>query len=294
MYPRDRLLANGNLKSTPPSSAIRVPRPQLDPPHDVPIRCAGVNTSTAMPVVQPERLRQYHQDGYFILDRVIAPNELARLQRKCMQFVERERQAAAPQGMTKHQQAGKYFITFPASQNAQVADFVFGPMMSEIARATAGDDAVLFYDQFVVKGPERGQSFAWHQDSGYVSFPHRPYVTCWIALDDMSEANGTVSILSYGRAGTRDRVEHVHDGATADRIGYFGDDPGELVIVPAGSIAVFSSTAFHRSGVNTTPNYRRVYVVQYAPAPMIKPDGTQASRADPVLRGGTRCGPPHA
>ena len=114
-----------------------------------------------------------------------------------MAFVEREQQAAAERGMTKHQRAGKYFVTFPASQDPVVADFVFGERMSAVARATAGDDAVLFYDQFVVKGPERGQSFAWHQDSGYVAFPHRPYVTCWVALDDMSEANGTVSILPY-------------------------------------------------------------------------------------------------
>jgi ectoine hydroxylase-related dioxygenase (phytanoyl-CoA dioxygenase family) len=209
-----------------------------------------------------------------------------------MHFVERERAAAATNGMTRHQQDGKFFITFPASQDAQVADFVFGEMMTEVARATAGDDAVLFYDQFVVKGPERGQSFAWHQDSGYVQFPHRPYVTCWVALDDVNEANGTVSILPYSRAGTRERVEHVRNEATSDMVGYHGDDPGELVIVPAGSIAVFSSTVFHRSGVNTTPNYRRVYVVQYAPEPMINRQGKVASRADPVLKGGKRVGPP--
>jgi ectoine hydroxylase-related dioxygenase (phytanoyl-CoA dioxygenase family) len=243
-------------------------------------------------MITPNQIRQYQDDGYFILERAIAGDELARLQERCMHFVDREKRAAAANGMTKHQQDGKFFITFPASQDAQVADFVFGETMSEVARATAGDDAVLFYDQFVVKGPERGQSFSWHQDSGYVAFPHRPYVTCWIALDDVNEANGTVSILPYARAGTRERVEHVRDESTSDMVGYHGDDPGELVIVPAGSIAVFSSTVFHRSGVNTTPNYRRVYVVQYAPEPMINRKGQVASRADPVLKGGKRCGPP--
>lgn len=243
-------------------------------------------------MITAEHVRRYHDDGYFCLERAITGDELSRLQERCMHFVEREQQAAAAKGMTKHQQAGKYFITFPASRDAEVADFAFGSTMSEIARATVGDEAVLFYDQFVVKGPERGQSFGWHQDSGYVPFPHRPYVTCWIALDDVSEANGTVSILPYSRAGTRTRVEHVRDERTGDMVGYHGDDPGELVTVPAGSIAVFSSTVFHRSGVNTTPNYRRVYVVQYAPEPMNNPDGTQESRSDPVLRNGRRCGPP--
>ncbi|HEV2296253.1 MAG TPA: hypothetical protein VGR35_20580 [Tepidisphaeraceae bacterium] len=83
----------------------------------------------------------------------------------CASF-EREQQTAAANGLSKHQQAGKYFVTFPASQDPEVEKFAFGPVMSEIARATAGNDAVLYYDQFVVKGPERGQSFAWHQDSG--------------------------------------------------------------------------------------------------------------------------------
>lgn len=239
-----------------------------------------------------EHIRNYRDEGYFCLERAISGDDLSRLQERCMHFVEREQQAAAAKGMTKHQQAGKYFITYPASRDAEVAEFAFGPLMSEIARATVGDEAVLFYDQFVVKGPERGQSFGWHQDSGYVPFPHRPYVTCWIALDDVNEANGTVSILPYSRAGTRDRVEHVRDERTNDMVGYHGDDPGELMIVPAGSIAVFSSTVFHRSGVNTTPNYRRVYVVQYAPEPMATPEGTGESRADPVLRNGRRCGPP--
>ena len=41
--------------------------------------------------------------------------------------------------------------------------------------------------------------------SGYVGTdtPHRPYLTCWVALDDMSEENGTVHVLPAPRAGIR-------------------------------------------------------------------------------------------
>ena len=41
--------------------------------------------------------------------------------------------------------------------------------------------------------------------------PHRPYVFCWCTLDDVTEENGTVYLLPYDRARTRDRVEHVRD-----------------------------------------------------------------------------------
>jgi hypothetical protein len=44
--------------------------------------------------------------------------------------------------------------------------------------------------------------------------------------------------------------------------------------VPAGSIACFSSTLFHRSGPNTTDRMRRVYVAQYSATPILDADGT--------------------
>lgn len=46
--------------------------------------------------------------------------------------------------------------------------------------------------------------FSRHQDSGYVGFAHAPYVTVWVTLDDVTVRNGTVYILPYSLAGTRE------------------------------------------------------------------------------------------
>ena len=81
--------------------------------------------------------------------------------------------------------------------------------------------------------------------------------------------------LDDGRRTTREVVEHVHDEETNDLIGYFGDDPGDPVIVPAGSIACFSSTLFHRSGPNTTDRMRRVYLAQYSAELILSEDGSR-------------------
>jgi hypothetical protein len=45
------------------------------------------------------------------------------------------------------------------------------------------------------------------------------------------------------------------DEDTNDLVGYSVDDPGDPVIMPAGSMACFSST-LHRSGANTTDRVR--------------------------------------
>jgi ectoine hydroxylase-related dioxygenase (phytanoyl-CoA dioxygenase family) len=161
--------------------------------------------------------------------------------------------------------------------------------MADIARAALGETVYLFNEQYVVKAAERGMKFGWHQDSGFIGYAHRPYLTCWIALDEVSEANGTVYLLPYERAGTRRVVEHVHDDETNDMVGYFGDDPGDPVSVSAGSIACFSSTLFHRSGPNTTDRIRRVYVAQYSPEPILNEERSAPRHlADPLFIDGER------
>src|SRR5215207_207007 len=86
-------------------------------------------------------------------------------------------------------------------------------------------------------------------------------------------------------------VEHVKDEETNDMVGYFGDDPGEPVVVAAGSIACVSSVCFHRSGANGTDQPRRVYLAQYSAEPIMTEDGSRVRHlAKPFLEGGKRIG----
>ena len=161
-----------------------------------------------------------------------------------------------------------------------------GPLMESIVRELLGDTVYLAFEQFVVKAAEKGGTFAWHQDSAYVGTPHKPYLTCWCTLDDVTEENGTVYMLPYDRAGTRDLVLHTKLEDDWDLVGYRGDDPGVPVICPAGSIALFSSHVLHRSGFNTTDKMRRVYLPQYSSTPILKEDGTPLYLAEPFLQDG--------
>jgi ectoine hydroxylase-related dioxygenase (phytanoyl-CoA dioxygenase family) len=169
---------------------------------------------------------------------------------------------------------GRRYFVHAYGKSPAVERFLASDLMVQTAQAALGDTVYLFNEQYVVKSAERGMKFSWHQDSGYIGHPHRPYLTCWCPLDDVNEENGTVYLLPYSRAGSRDVVPHVLDPETNDKVGYFGDDPGIPVIVPSGSIACFSSTVFHRSGFNNTDRMRRVYLAQYSAEPILKADGS--------------------
>ena len=244
-------------------------------------------------VISPEQVKQYHDEGYTVLERVIPQEHLAALRAEAQRYIDlmhEEMDALASDTLGISHRDKRYFISNKHTSSQALQNFLFSDLMADITKAILGDDVYLFYEQYVIKAAEKGMKFSWHQDSGFVDFEHSPYLSCWCALDDMTEENGTIYVLPYSRAGTRDLIEHVREEGTNDKIGYHGDDPGEPVIVPAGSVALFSSLTFHRSGANTTPNMRRSYLAQYSAEPMGNQDKSKGATtlAVPFLKGGKR------
>jgi len=241
--------------------------------------------------IRPEQARQFRDEGFFLLERVVPTSDLEVLRGECQRLIDERDREMDRLGVDKldlDHRGSRYFV-HAYGQSPAIQKFLFSDLMADIARAALGETVYLFNEQYVVKAAERGMKFGWHQDSGFIGYAHRPYLTCWIALDEVSEANGTVYLLPYERAGTRRVVEHVHDDETNDMVGYFGDDPGDPVSVSAGSIACFSSTLFHRSGPNTTDRIRRVYVAQYSPEPILNEERSAPRHlADPLFIDGER------
>lgn len=252
------------------------------------------------PPTIPESLReQYRLDGYFLLESVIPEEHLALLRAECQGAIDEmdaqmDREGTDTLGI--NHRGKRYFVGQSWRNHPRLGAFLFSDLMAEVCRATIGPTTYLHGDQYVVKCEKTGMSFGWHQDGAYVHArigDHPECITCWCTLDDVNEANGTAYILPARRFGKRELVEHRKDPETNDRVGYFGDDPGDPIIAPAGSIAVFSSLVFHRSGANPTGNQRRVYLAQYAPAPIRNVPGAWPQYfAHPFLRDGERVATP--
>ena len=250
------------------------------------------------PTVSPltsDHLRQFEEQGFFVLERVIPAEHLEMMRDEAGHLMAQIDDKADREGRPR---ITKYFFSVcdesagtnpvKGAARAHIREFVFSDLMAGVTRTLLGDDVFLSFEQFVVKAAEKGGTFAWHQDSAYVSTPHAPYLTCWCTLDDVSEENGTVYMLPYDRAGTRGLVPHTKIEDDFDLVGYRGDDPGVPVLCPAGSIAFFSSHVLNRSGPNKTPCQRRVYLPQYSSAPILKADGNPFYIAEPFLRDGRR------
>lgn len=220
---------------------------------------------------------QYRQEGYFVLPGALPPDQLSLLRSTAADAVRVMDARMDELGVDRlgiNLRGRRYFTNMLSRERPELDDVLASDLMAAVCRATIGDEAHLFWEQFVLKGADPDTRFAWHQDSGYVHEDHLPYVTVWIALDDVTEENGSIYLLPFSRSGIRSYVKHIEDPRTHDQVCYFGSDPGDPVVVPAGTVVVFSSLLIHRSGPNLTDRMRRVFIAQYSPEVIMTKDGT--------------------
>jgi ectoine hydroxylase-related dioxygenase (phytanoyl-CoA dioxygenase family) len=184
----------------------------------------------------------------------------------------------------------RYFANECQREQPELRRMLFSEAMADICRATLGDTAYFFFDQYVVKGPEGGLPFSWHQDSGYVvgnggPGDHLPYLTCWCTLDDATIENGTVRVVPGSHLDGV--VPHVRREGSNDLAVDVDEDRAVALEVPAGSIVAFSSRTLHATGANQTDRPRRVYLAQYTAEAMLNPGTRQLRRnAIPLVQNG--------
>jgi len=231
-------------------------------------------------------LRQsYCEKGYCVLQDALTHDELAGLREAADTLLE-EKPKDGGEGLHNIGRGeDRRFLRHRHEEFPAVAGFLFSKKMQDITSVLLGPTPYLFNEQFVVKGSKTGSSFAWHQDGAYVGFEHKPYVTVWIALDDVSQKNGCVSVLPRNLDKDTDLVPHAWDEDGKELVGFTGDDRGEQIVGPAGTMAVFSSTTLHRSGANTTDRRRRAYICQYTPEPLLDPTTGAPKRYAKPLNG---------
>ena len=220
---------------------------------------------------------QYVNEGYFVLERALTEDQLELLRGGAQFSIDKLDAALDEAGVDRigiNARGKRYFSNMIYKDRPELRQFLFSDTMAQICKATLGEDAYLFWEQYVIKAADPDTSFAWHQDSGYVHEDHEPYLTCWIALDDVTEENGSVYLLPVLPL-RHQVVRQAHRGPQGQRPGVLLRRPTRAcpMTAPAGTIVVFSSVVMHRSGPNLTDKLRRVYLAQYSGEVIMNKDG---------------------
>lgn len=223
----------------------------------------------------------YNRDGFFVLRGAFSSAEIAAVRAAIDPFEEAHVAYARERG-GRVRLTDADAITFTlhlVRKSAALKAFAAHPAIQDVCHDLIGPEVRLYWDQAVYKKTEKAQEFPWHQDNGYSFVEPQQYLTLWIPLVDVDEANGCPWIApGLHRRGT---LEH-----RATSIGLVClDEAPNAVAAPAriGDIVVFSSLAPHRTGPNTSAETRKAYILQYAPEGAIvrTVEGQQIPQDDP-------------
>jgi phytanoyl-CoA hydroxylase len=141
----------------------------------------------------------------------------------------------------------------------------------EVAQLADTDELRIWHDQIQYKPAKDGGVNNWHQDSPYwTTLKPQDMVTAWVALDDVDEANGCMSMVP-GSHLWGDSIEYLH---SVNPLG-FHNMPAtykdhavkpQLCPVGRGEIHFHHSLTWHGSFMNTSDRPRRAIALHYMKA----------------------------
>jgi ectoine hydroxylase-related dioxygenase (phytanoyl-CoA dioxygenase family) len=208
----------------------------------------------------PEQLRQYHQDGYLVIDGLLDPDEVEELRKA----------ADTPQVKQPLKEAGgDQTIVHLLEITAKHPAFRALALDQRIVRLVAqllGPDLQLQHSKLATKPPRKGAGeFAWHQDFAFFPHTNANLLAVMVMLDDATPENGCMSIVRGSHK--RGLLNHLVDGyfTAACQEPEHWSRPADIVpLTPkAGGISIHHCLMLHASPNNLSGRPRRGVVYEY-------------------------------
>lgn len=215
---------------------------------------------TELPLHENE-VRFYQQEGYLYMPGLLSP-ETARTMREetleIMDVVHGASLARLRKGLTekdKLRQSSEYLV------GSTIDSVVNSPQLLAMMAQLLGGEATLYLPFTSVKNGGGGGRFHFHQDNQYTRFTNGLLgLNCWIALDDMSPANGCLQVVPRSHLRGQAEATVLDDGHRSVKI-----EPENFLPVRmrAGDAIIFTRLTVHGSGPNTTGEPRTAYAIQF-------------------------------
>ncbi len=220
-----------------------------------------------------EITREYTEKGYALGGKLLEDRDIEELREELDRVIrDRDREDAGQPVILRNfaKEEGKMIWQIVDIWKASDAfrKLVFNAELARTAAALAGANELrIWHDQIQYKPASTGGVNMWHQDSPawQVLQPKDAQVTAWIALDDVDEENGCMSMVAEThRLGVRrdllreidsfDGLPEILDGV--------GLDP-ELRPVERGHVHFHHPLTWHGSHGNSSGRPRRAIAVHY-------------------------------
>lgn len=227
-------------------------------------------------MLTPEQIAQFHADGFLKGERILDDARIEVLQTELARVIRDQGKSDVAQPLLcrnlssdRDRPVWQIVNIWQASEpfRALVHD---ATIVEEIAQLTGASELRLWHDQIQYKPAGTGGVNMWHQDAPYwgILTPQTSEITAWVALDDVDESNGCMSMVP-GSHLWGDQIEFLHT------IKEFDDLPSESAGHPIksrrcpvrrGQVHYHHALTWHGSHANTSTRPRRAIALHYMTA----------------------------
>ncbi len=242
------------------------------------------------PVLSPDELATYHEQGYVRLGHVAPQSEIDALSERIDQIMlgevrydnmlmqlcpsagdlEKSRQTKEFKGSTL-----KYRKIQDLEQDPLFLAYIQNPLFRDLTAKIIGKNVSAFRSMFFNKPAERGVTINWHQDgAGGWKLDIPPKITVWTALDDTSVANGCLQIIPGSH---KTMIPEQGDQLNEEERALHAPDEKRLFLeMEKGEVVLLHNWTLHRSETNSTNRPRRAFSVCYIDAATRQRDSGRA------------------
>lgn len=221
-----------------------------------------------------EQISAFDRDGYLLGGRVLDDAQVEQLRNEMQRVIADGGKPGVPQpvllmNISDDEQHPVWQIVNISQASNPFRDLIHhAKIVENIAQLTRANQLRIWHDQIQYKPAETGGVTHWHQDSPYwrVLQPKDEQVSAWVALDDVDEANGCMSMMA-GSHHWGDQIQFLHE-----HMRDFHHLPAEFQGHPlrverrpvkAGHVHYHHALTWHGSHANTSGRPRRAIALHY-------------------------------
>ena len=206
----------------------------------------------------PEEHSFYQEQGYTIFEHYLTPEALAACRANIDTMPADKADTVGPDELISTHQ-----------QEPWVYEMAVQPKLLNMLEQQIGPDILLWSTHLLCKPPHTGKMVPWHQDAPYWNVTGRFGAGVWIALDDMDEDNGAMSVIpGWHRQGALPvQASQFIEGFNQEIVpAALPDDVEQRRVaytMRAGQMAIHDVMIPHNSPPNRSDRWRRALVLRY-------------------------------
>jgi ectoine hydroxylase len=214
----------------------------------------------------PAQIEAFHEDGFLTLSQYLAGDDMERLLRVAR--ADRALSEIANDRLDSEGRVSRLSLRYDLDGDDAYRAYARHEGIVGPVEQLLGTEAYHYHHKMMMKEPRTGGAWEWHQDFGYwyANFLMPDMISCMIAVDRATKANGCLQVLRGShRMG---RIDHGRTGdqtgADLERIAAL-EDRFDLVHceMEPGTALFFHSNTLHRSDPNESPDPRWALICCY-------------------------------